>query len=154
MKKILVPAIVIIVIIIVALVLRGSPKKNSTVLNPTVTPAPAAPATEVKNGLTLAGFPTDIAVEVGASVVQSSSVTNAAGQIVATYEFISKKTIAENFMFYKNSLPPNRWAISIVKDSTTQKIIEAIKGKVQAEITIAKNQSNRVVVSIQATTSK
>ena len=130
-------------------------KDNVAVLGPTptiVAPAPVLQA--VQNGLSLVGFPTDIAIEQGATVTQNSSTKNSAGQVVALYEFISKQTISDNFMLYKNSLPPNRWAISIVTDSSTQKIIDATKGNVQAKIKMSKNSSNQVIVSIQATTIK
>ncbi len=155
MKKILIPVIAVIVIIIVVLILNGNAKKNLAGSSPTpATPIPALASQMIKNGLSLAGFPTDIPVEAGATVIQSSSTTNSAGQTVATYEFISKKTIVDNFMIYKNSLPPNRWAISIMQDLVAKKIIDATKGDVQAKITISKNTSNQVVVSIQATTIK
>jgi hypothetical protein len=154
MKKILVLTIIILVIVIVVLVLGGNARKNLAVSSPTPkNPTPTFNQT-VRNGLALVGFPTDIPVEAGAIITKNSSTTSSAGQILAIYEFISKKTVADNFMLYKNSLPPNRWAISIALDSTIKKIINATKGNVQVKITISKNQSNQVVVSIQATTTK
>ena len=93
--------------------------------------------------------PASIPIEQGAEILQNESTVNKNGNSSAVLEFISKKTLAENFVFYKNGLISAGWEVLNAIDGQDQKIIEAQKGTRSARISIYKDANGKVVVSIQ-----
>ncbi len=76
---------------------------------------PAAPNNVVVNNLSIysmpENFPSNIPIEMGATITQNYNATTADGKIQATRAFASKKTVDYNFEFYKNFIndPQNGW---------------------------------------------
>lgn len=94
-------------------------------------------------------FPADIPVEQGAIITYNYNAINAAGKFQASREFISKKTMDENFTFYQDTLKKAGWTVSSAIDDTahTQKIILASKGGNSLNIRIY-TDNGKVKVSI------
>ena len=75
-------------------------------------------------------FPSDIPLEQGAKITLNYNAVNAKGMYQASREFISAKSLDQNFEFYQRVLKQNGWMITQTLDDPTrhQKIILATKG--------------------------
>lgn len=79
-------------------------------------------------------FPSSIPLEAGAAVTVNQNSVDLNGNQVASREFVSSKTIWENFTFYKEVLEKEGWTITSTSDKETQKVIFATKGKQEVNI--------------------
>ena len=157
MKKTLLVVLVIVVVVLVALWISGV-AKNPITSGPVASPTPnpnRTPATIVQpSGSVLpSGFPSDIPIEVGATITQNYSTTNPLGQPIAVREFVSKSSMAANLTLYKTSLAASGWTITNTVDASDQKIIDATKGNNNVRVRIYTN-AGKVTVTIQVTTTK
>jgi len=94
-------------------------------------------------------FPADIPIEAGAEITLNFTAINANGETQASREFISKKTVAENYALYQKSLKESGWNITRVDDkSPVGSLIFATKGNYKLNIRIYTQAGNQVRVSI------
>jgi hypothetical protein len=117
---------------------------------------PAAP-TSVMADVTASqlpqGFPANLPIEPGATLTQNYTTTNPAGNLLAVREFVSKKTMAENFALYKNFLITNGWSITFTLDAADQKVLNAQKENIQSRVRTY-TANDQVIVTLQAITGK
>lgn len=100
-------------------------------------------------------FPSDIPLEVGAEVTLNFNGTNAKGELQASREFISKKTVAENYALYQKALKENGWNITnTIADAPAGSLIFAVKDNSDLNIRIYIDAANKVRVSINNVVSK
>jgi len=99
------------------------------------------------------GFPANLPIEPGATLTQNYTTTNPAGNLLAVREFVSKKTMAENFALYKNFLITNGWSITFTLDAADQKVLNAQKENIQSRVRTY-TANDQVIVTLQAITGK
>ena len=148
MKNILIGIVVIVLGVLAVVWLGGGAKKIS---GPVPTPRQSVAILNTAPNTSLpAGFPSGLPLE--AVILQNYSTINPNGQALAVHEFISKKTLTQNFAIYKSALPAAGWTLSNIINNSDQKIISAQKGKTQLRVRIYPNTSKQTVVSLQAIT--
>jgi len=147
MKKILIIVIIILVVVFGAILLmkvKVNISGNPSSASPTAVPVEAVSPSQLPQQ-----FPADIPLEAGAQVTLNYNATNAAGNFQASREFISKKTIAENYAFYQAALKDNGWSITGTQAGTPAgDLIFATKGTSNLNIRIYTDTNNKVRVSI------
>jgi hypothetical protein len=86
-------------------------------------------------------LPAGIPLEPDTQVLQSQSIKDKEGTEQITYQFITKKTLTENFNLYKTYLERNSWKIQNIINEPDIKSISAAKEteKKTINITISKN---------------
>ena len=159
-------SIIVIVIVILAVVFAAvlwvtKGNVSPRLANPSAssTPKSAAPAaapvvvpvvtTPVPQGALPQQFPSDIPLEAGAQITLNYNAINAAGNFQASREFISKKTVAENYALYQTVLKDNGWNITGTQAGVSAgDLIFATKGSNNLNIRIYTDQSKQVRVSI------
>lgn len=92
-----------------------------------VQPPIAVPQTNVDVAKLPERFPSDVPLEAGAEVTSNYTAVNAKGLYQSTREFVSKKTLAENFALYQSALKQAGWTITQSIDDAAQKVILATK---------------------------
>ncbi len=148
---------VLAVVLVVVLVLnknRTAPASKNT--SPSGQSQPEAknevksvPIETVKTTALPQEFPSDIPLETGAEVTLNYNATNAQGQYQASREFISKKTIAENYALYQQVLKSKGWTIiSTQEDASAGSLIFAEKSNYSLNIRIYTDAQKKVRVSI------
>jgi hypothetical protein len=109
----------------------------------------AVPVQAVDVGKLPQEFPSDIPLEAGAQVTLNYNATNAAGNFQASREFISKKTVAENYALYQKVLKDNGWTITGTQENTPAgNLIFATKGENNLNIRIYTDPDKKIRVSI------
>lgn len=63
-------------------------------------------------------FPEGVPIESGAEIVQNFDAINTRNEKQGTRDFFSKKTIEENFVFYKNYFTTDGWTIISEQEKT------------------------------------
>ncbi len=123
-------------IVLAALVIAGvliyvnaNKKENQPNTNSQKTFTPL-PVTEVDHSRLPERFPADIPLESGAVIVYNFNLVNAAGMYQSTRQFVSKKTIKQNFDFYQDALKKAGYSITKTLDDLAhnQELIYATKG--------------------------
>lgn len=110
----------------------------------------AVPKTELPKD-----FPSDVSLEAGAEITLNFNAINAKGEYQASREFISKKTVAENYVLYQKILKDNGWTITIAKaDAPAGSFIFAEKNNYKLNIRIYTDAGKAVRVSINNIISK
>lgn len=86
-------------------------------------------------------LPINLPLEKDAQVLQSSQVIDKEGTEQINYQFVTQKTLAENFNLYKNYLVNNGWKIQNTLNNQDLKSISATKEteKKTINITVSKN---------------
>ena len=145
--------IIVIVIVIVALLglwalskWQKSPLKNTnstTEVQPTATNP--VKVTNVESSQLPAQFPTDFPLEKGAQVLKNDNSENAQA-FEATRQFVSAKTLSENFKIYSDYLKQNKWEITGTSDTPNIKSLSAQKGSSSVTVSITQNPNTKKVV--------
>lgn len=95
------------------------------------------------------GFPGDIPLEAGAEITLNLNTINPIGGSLAVREFISAKTVAENYALYQKALKENGWKITSAQENTPLgNLIDAEKDKNKLNIRIYVDAVKKVIVSI------
>lgn len=97
-----------------------------------------AKITQVDKAKLPEGFPADFPMEKDAQIVSNYNSTKD-GTTQSTREFISKKTLAENYKLYSDYLTKNGW--NILNKSDTQALKSLYAKKDNASVTINMNQN-------------
>ncbi len=118
----------------------GEPSKPAADYKPV--PQTAVPETKLPDR-----FPSDVPIEAGAQITQNFNAVNSSGKFQASREFISKKTVEENYTLYQAVLKQNGWTVTSTTTSSVQSIILATKGADSLNIRIY-SSNNIVKVSI------
>lgn len=95
-------------------------------------------------------FPADIPLEAGAEIIFNFNATKANGEFQASREFISKKTVAENYAFYQNALKENGWDITNTEENASAGSLifaEKINNKLNIRIYIDADKKVRVSIN-------
>jgi hypothetical protein len=108
------------------------------------------PQTTINNSQLPPGFPSDIPLEAGATITQNYTATNFSGMFQSSRDFISAKSMAENFALYQAALKKSGWTITSATNDTgsNRYIIFATKTSNFLNILISTNSSGQVIVSI------
>lgn len=153
-KKVILVIILIVLLAVVILVVTGMNKATpapqpvkSSQTNVTTAPAPVK-LTEVDKTKLPDRFPADVPIEAGATITLNYNAVNAKGLFQASREFVSKKSMADNFTLYQKALTASGWTITSAMDQPNQKIILATKGANNLNIRIYTDPTGQVKVSI------
>jgi hypothetical protein len=124
-KSFIVAAVAIVVVAVAAVVIlgyRAQPTATSALKSVEIRTVDATKLPE--------RFPTDIPLEAGATTTYNYNAVNANGEYQSSREFISKKSVAQNFSFYQTALKNAGWSITAAVNDTAnrQEIIFATKG--------------------------
>lgn len=158
-KSIIILILVILALIAVFVVYKSVTNTKKAKQQPEQTPqATRLPVTsltvkQIENSTLPVAFPKDIPLEKGAEILENYNAEKN-GRIQATYSFLSKKTINENYQLYYNYLTErkNLWYqvnTNTSPDGQTQ-FLFAKRGGIE-EISISVNpekQGARVVISV------
>lgn len=90
-------------------------------------------------------LPTNLPTEVGAKITQNYSSTNATGDFQATRAYESKKTMAENKKIYTDFFAKDGWKVVAFLDESDYKVMTAIKGDLQMQLSLRQGISAQVV---------
>jgi hypothetical protein len=135
------PAVTVLIVLVVAVIVAlliwfmGGSKKTSVPANPgtqattTVEAPKGVSQTDVDPSKLPDRFPADVPLEAGAQVTANYTAVNAAGMFQSTREFISKKSILDNYELYQAALEKAGWKITSVTGDAGQRIILAAKGE-------------------------
>ncbi len=99
---------------------------------------PIAKLTQIEKDKLPDKFPAEIPVEANAEITLNFNAINLSGKFQSTREFISSKSIEDNFILYLDILKKEGWVVGQKIDDTAknQKIILASKGEEQLNIRI------------------
>lgn len=112
---------------------------------PQATPAPASEFKTVSEEE--AGFPKEITIEKGAKIISTYDI-EVDGSFQSVRSFISKKSVADNFSFYKVLLLKNDWQITGEYDQKeVQKSLHARKGDANINIVITNDDKSKVEIT-------
>lgn len=81
------------------------------------------------------GFPVSFPIEAGAEILQSYN-SETENQTQATRKFVSKKTLKENFDFYKKYITDNDWTIVSESDDVLVKYLSSRKDSTSLSISM------------------
>jgi flagellar basal body-associated protein FliL len=156
MKKIIWIALAVVIVVglgIWLFAMRSTTKEPGTGLGSetqTKAAVQSVPQINVNNSQLPNKFPTDVPLEAKAAVTQNFNATNATGMYQATREFISQKTMGDNFTLYKAALKKVGWTVTQVTTDAarSQDIILATKAGNSLTVRIYLDTQNQVRVNI------
>jgi hypothetical protein len=88
-------------------------------------------------------IPTDFPFEAGATIAENYVLKSETTDAQATRKFQTKKTLAENYKIYEDYFKKNGWTITATLDQPTIKSITAVKGKLQANLSMSENTETK-----------
>jgi hypothetical protein len=95
------------------------------------------------------GLPANIPWEQGVQIIQNfTSKDPSTGKTQSTRIYVSGKTLAQNFSIYQKYLSDNGWTLTNSVDQPTIKNLDASKGSVRLDITIAQGDKKQVTVNV------
>lgn len=166
-NKILITSLVVLAVVAVGYLIFSNSNNqiaNESIQPPEQSPAPdqakdQSPAQPEENQVKIQevaknelpkDFPSDIPLEAGAEITLNFNTIIPTGELQATREFISAKTVTENLVLYKKILTENGWNITSTNEkSTVGSLIFADKGKNRLNIRVYIDPvSNKVKVAI------
>lgn len=91
------------------------------------------------------GFPSDVPIEAGATIIQNYEADVSDGRHQATRVFQSSKTVAQNYQLYLDFLTKNGWTVSNKSETETIASLYAVKAGSELTVSITKNSVTGVV---------
>ena len=91
-------------------------------------------------------FPADIPLETGAKIEQNFNATQG-DRLQATRQFVSQKSVKENYDLYTQWLEQHGWKIAATLDQPNLKAISATKGEDSIHVSINKNSLSAEVTA-------
>lgn len=118
----------------------SSAPKKATTAKPS---APRGSVTDVDKSKLPERFPTELPIEAGAAITYNYNAMNSKGMFQATREFVSAKSVDDNFAFYQDVLKKSNWTVSQAIDDTQhrQKLLLATKDGNRLNIRIYEDDS-------------
>lgn len=85
-----------------------------------------------------AGMPKDLPQETGSEILSNNFIEQQDGKLLANRQFVSQKSVAENYVLYKDYLASNGWALLLENDTAANaKSLFAEKNSQQINIVIS-----------------
>jgi hypothetical protein len=106
--------------------------------------------TEVAGNVLPQKFPKDVPLEKGAPLTQDYNATTNDGRFQATVEFVTAKSLADNYDLYKSYMNKSGWKIVVDNNGTNGlKVLAGDKSGAQLQVTMGTNSvTNQNTVSI------
>ena len=151
----------VIVLIIIVLVMARKSGNQTTAPIPSHSTSSTAPVsnvpppkgqlgiTNIPAGTLPKGMPTNLPFEKNAKIVENVQIKDpTSGKTQSTRTYISSNSVAADYAAYQQYLKTNGWTIVSSLSQTNVANLNASKGSATLDITIAKDASGQVTVSV------
>jgi hypothetical protein len=102
------------------------------------------PRTQLDTSVVPTEFPAGLPLEAGAPVTQNFTAEGENGLQQSTREFVTERSLAQNFEIYSDFFKRDGWKIQNTTDTEYVKSISAIKGDLQAQVLVNDNTISHV----------
>ncbi len=156
-KKYWAPLLILVLLVIITVAAKVLPKRQAvpnsaskpSASSQAQTPPPMPQVAAVPPAKVPPGLPANLPWEKGATILQNFTAKDpVSGKTQSTREYVSAKSLDDNFSVYQKYLKDNGWTVVSGISQPTIKNLSAAKAGARLDVTISKTPDNKVTVIV------